>query len=107
MACGQMHQVHERPGIMIMNHVHIARQFRETGEGRGGKSGGSNLEVQFGAVCVVTVECDGFRMPFPAQRQDVCFNPERSGATGKLVDDLFDAADGVGEVGSVEVEDAH
>ncbi len=90
-----------------MNHVHIARQFRETGKGRAGKAGRGNLEVQFGAVCMVTVECDGFRMPFPAQRQDVGLDAKGSGAAGKLVDDLFDAADCVGEVGAVEVEDAH
>lgn len=103
----EMHQVHERPGEVVVDHVRLRRQLAELLEHAQGKPGGGELQVEPGAMHHMSTEGHDRRMRIAAQGQDVVVDPPRPAALAKLEDHLFDPAYRLAQVGLVEVQYPH
>jgi hypothetical protein len=103
----KMHQVHEWPWEVVVDHVGLCRQFTKLLEHTVGEAGGRQLKVHSGLMDLMFTDLDYTGCRVVTQGQDCAVDTMSRSALAQLKNDLFDTAHGVRQVGFVKVQYAH
>ena len=104
---GEMHQVHERPREVVIDHIGLGRHFAKLFEHAPGKPGGGELDVEFGPVHFVLTQFHHGRRRIRAERQHLAVDAVLGAAFAQLEDHLLNAADRVRQVRLEKMKNSH
>ena len=103
----EMRQVHEGPRKMVMHDVRRARHARQPADRAQRHGVRRHLDIQRHAVDRIAFVFERREVAPARQRQHLVRDAQAPGAGADLADDLLDAADGIGKMGLVKMQDTH
>ena len=103
----EMHQIHERPGEVIIDHVGFGCQLAKLLEDAVGKARRGQLKIHPGLMNLMFADLQHAWRRIVAQRQHRALDTVTGAAFAHLEDDLFDATHGVGQIGFIKVQNSH
>ncbi|MNS91464.1 hypothetical protein D3C72_1255570 [compost metagenome] len=106
-AVGEMHQVHERPWKVVIDHVGLGCQLAKLFEDAPGKPCGGELNVEPGSMDFMLSDLHHRRCRIGTECQHLAFNAVQGTAFAQLENHLFDPADRVRQVRLEKMKNSH